>query len=193
MKTHTPTPAEMAERMARFARLDPYSVQQEANADIPVGAMESVAAKWVYPIMVPADYDGRADQAPVKAGNHVVLTIAECPPGNGPALHNHETTTENFFCLEGRFRIRWGDEGEHEVFLDPHDFISVPPGVMRDFCNVADELGRLLVVIETSAEAATDNVAFAPVVGEQVAREYGAAAVTNMEAKGLKFDAGVAE
>ena len=79
----------------------------------------------------------------------VVLSIAECPPGDGPASHIHEKTIENFFCLSGRFEIAWGDPGaEQSVVLEPHDFISVPPGVPRRFTNVHEtETGRLCVII----------------------------------------------
>src|SRR3546814_4267137 len=111
----------------------------------------------VYPIAVPSDYTGRSAMAPIKAGERTIVAIAECPPGNGPGLHNHETTIENFFCLQGRFRIRWGDEGEDSLILEPFDYVSMPPGVCRDFTNISDELGRLFVVIEADRKSTRLN------------------------------------
>ncbi len=190
MKTHTPTPEDMAKRTARFADLQPYSQQQSAENNIPPGAMEKLTAHRVYPVMVPADYTGRSAQAPVKAGERAIMAIAECPPHNGPGLHNHETTTETFFCLQGRFDITWGDQGEHCVTLDPMDLVSVPPGVMRAFRNVSDEVGRLFVVIEAGGPATQDRVAYATSVGEEVSEEYGAETLAALEKIGFKFDAG---
>jgi uncharacterized RmlC-like cupin family protein len=193
MKTIDITPEQMAARTARFAALQPYSRQQAEANGIPTGAMEKLTAHSVYPVMVPESYTGRSEQAPVRGGHNVVLSIAECPPGNGPGLHCHETTTENFFCLSGRFKVSWGDEGEHSTVLEPMDFVSVPPGVSRDFRNISDELGRLFVVIETSPDEPTDRIAYAPKLGEEVMREFGPEARARLEAIGFKFNAGEAE
>ncbi len=143
--------------------------------------------------MVPDSYTGRSEKVPVRGGHNVVFAIAECPPDNGPGLHCRETTTENFFCLSGRIRISWGDEGEHSTILEPLDFLSVPPGVNRDFKNVSGELGRLFVVIETSPDEPTDRVAYAPKLGEEVAQEFGAEARARLEEIGFKFNAGQPE
>lgn len=193
MKTIDITPAQMAERTARFAKLQPYSQQQAAANGIPTGAMEKLTAHRVYPVMAPESYTGRSEKAPVRGGHHVVLSIAECPPGNGPGLHCHETTTENFFCLSGRFKVSWGDAGEHSTILEPLDFVSVPPGVSRDFKNISDEIGRLFVVIETSPDEPTDRIAYAPRVGSEVAAEFGAEARKKLEQIGFKFNAGQPE
>lgn len=193
MKTIDITPEQMAARTARFASLRPYSQQQAEANGIPTGAMERLTAHRVYPVMVPESYTGRSENAPVRGGHNVVLSIAECPPGNGPGLHCHETTTESFFCLSGRFRISWGDAGEHSTVLEPLDFVSVPPGVSRDFKNISDELGRLFVVIETRPDEPTDRVAYAASLGDEVAQEFGAEARARLEAIGFKFNAGQPE
>ena len=66
-------------------------------------------------------------------------------PGKRGALHDHETV-EVFIPLQGSYTIIWGDEGENQVTLKPHDVISVPPGVMRCFRNDGDVEGLLLVI-----------------------------------------------
>ena len=193
MKTIDITPQQMAARTARFASLQPYSQQQSAANGIPTGAMEMLTAHRVYPVMVPESYTGRSEKAPVRGGHNVVLTIAECPPNNGPGLHCHETTTENFFCLSGRFKISWGDNGENSTILEPMDFVSVPPGVSRDFRNISDELGRLFVVIETNPDEPTDRIAYSPSLGTEVVDRFGAETRSRLEEIGFKFNAGQPE
>ncbi len=150
-----------------------------------------VSAKAVYPVMSPEGWAGRNAIAPVKGAPGITISLAECPPGDNPGLHAHETTVENFFCVRGRFKISWGDEGEHSTVLEPLDFISVPPGVSRNFENISDETGYLFVVIQTPPGDEYDRVAFAPSLGEEIAKKFGAEAVANMNAIGFNFDAGI--
>ena len=193
MKTIKISPEQMAKRTAKFADLRPYSEQHDDSTGIPRAAMEKLTAHRVYPVMVPESYTGRSEKAPVRGGHNVVLSIAECPPGNGPGLHCHETTTENFFCLSGRFKVSWGDEGQNSTILEPMDFVSVPPGVSRDFKNISDELGRLFVVIETNPAEPTDRIAYAATLGEEVVQEFGPEARQRLEDIGFKFNAGQPE
>jgi uncharacterized RmlC-like cupin family protein len=193
MKTVDLSPTQMEARTARFKKLQPYSQQQADANGIPTGAMEMLTAHRVYPVMVPEGYTGRSEKAPVRGGHNVVLSIAECPPGNGPGLHCHETTTESFFCLCGRFKVSWGDEGQHSTILEPNDFVSVPPGVTRDFKNISDEVGRLFVVIETSPDEPTDRIAYAPTLGTEVVDKFGPEARARLEHIGFKFNAGQPE
>lgn len=192
MKTITVTPEEMQKRTARFKDLVPYSQQHSGASKIPVEVMELLTASKVYSVMAPANYTGRSAMAPIKSVPGAVISIAECPPGNGPGLHCHETTIENFFCLSGRFEVHWGDEGENCLVLEPLDFVSVPPGVSRNFINVSDELGRLFVVIQPSGEQ-TDRVAYAPIVGTEIEQTYGADVLNNLKELGFKFNAGLEE
>jgi quercetin dioxygenase-like cupin family protein len=193
MKTIDFSPAQMAARHARFTDLTPYSDQHDESTGIPRAAMEKLTAHRVYPIMVPESYTGRSAMAPIKAGERVVVAIAECPPGNGPGLHNHEITIENFMCLQGRFEVCWGDEGEHKITLDPMDFVSVPSGISRNFKNVSDETGRLLAIIELKDATSNDRVSYAPSVETELAEEFGDVAVASLKDIGFKFTAGVEE
>ncbi len=72
----------------------------------------------------------------------MIVSVAECEPGNGPGLHRHLNSVENFFCLSGRFEIAWGDQGEHTLVLEPLDMISVPRGENRSFRNISNGFGR---------------------------------------------------
>jgi uncharacterized RmlC-like cupin family protein len=189
MKTTKVSPDEMNARTARFKKLDSYQTQQ-ANNGIPQPVLEKIAARRVYPVMVPKDYTGRSAAAPLKGLPGLAVTIAECPPGDGPGLHNHETTTENFFCLNGKFEIAWGDNGENSIMLEPLDMVSVPPGVHRRFRNVSDETARLLVMIQIPTKEQADRISYAPALGAEIEKEYGADALQKLRDIGFKFDAG---
>ena len=74
------------------------------------------------------------------------LTIMKSDPGKGSSLHDHQTI-EVFVVLSGRWAIGLGDNGEHEVILDPFDIFSVPPGVMRSVKNAGTEPGYIIAVL----------------------------------------------
>jgi len=178
----------MKARVARFNQLQTYQRQNFEAYDIPPGAVEKVAARRVYPVMAPADYQGRSAGAPVKGPRGLIVSIAECEPGNGPGLHRHLNTVENFFCLSGRFEIAWGDQGEHTLVLEPLDMVSVPRGENRSFRNVSDELGRLLVMIVPETDEQVDPIAYAPSVAAEIQQQYGEAALAGLEKIGFRFD-----
>src|SRR5580765_87904 len=91
----TLTPKEMEARVARFSKLESYQKQNFDKHNIPPGAVEKVTARRVFPVMAPADYQGRSAGAPVKGPRGLIVSIAECPPHNGPGLHRHLNTVEN--------------------------------------------------------------------------------------------------
>ena len=193
MKSVKVTQEQMSRRMARFKDLKSYQYQNEAANGIPAQVMEKIAAHRVYPLMVPESYTGRSAQAPIKGAPGVVLSIAECPPGDGPAMHIHEQTIENFLCLSGRFEVAWGDAGEEQnVILEPLDFISVPPGVPRKFTNVHEtDTGRLFVIIHVQTREQSDRIAYQPQLRKEIERKHGTQTVDALDRIGIRFDAGI--
>jgi uncharacterized RmlC-like cupin family protein len=178
MSAKSLTPEQMETRVARFDKLATYQRQNfEANS-IPSGAVEKVTA----------DYQGRSAGAPVKGPRGLIVSIAECEPGNGPGLHRHLNTVENFFCLSGRFEIAWGDRGEHTLVLEPLDMISVPRGENRSFRNISNELGRLLVMIVPETDAQIDPISYAPSLAKEIESEYGKAALDGLQKIGFLFE-----
>ena len=187
--TTTPlTPEMMEARVSRFNKLQTYQTQNFEAHGIPPGAVEKITARRVYPVMAPADYQGRSAGAPVKGPRGLIVSIAECEPGNGPGLHRHLNTVENFMCLSGRFEIAWGDHGEHALVLDPLDMISVPRGENRSFRNVSNETGRLLVMIVPETAEQADPIAYAPSLAKEIESQYGKAALQGLEKIGFKFE-----
>ena len=177
----------VANRVARFRELVPYKQSIMDGTGIPAEAVEIVSAKSVYPIMSPEGWEGRSAVAPVKGMNGLTVTIAECPPGNHPGLHSHSHTVENFFCLNGKFRVSWGEDGENSVELDPMDFVSVPAGVYRNFHNISDETARLLVMIQNVEGDTKDEVIFHPHVGQEILEKFGEETLVAMDKVGFRF------
>ena len=188
MRSKSLTPEEMDFRVARFEKLETYQRQNFETHNIPPGAVEKVAARRVYPVMAPPDYQGRSAGAPVKGPRGLIVSIAECEPGNGPGLHRHLNTVENFLCLSGRFEIAWGDQGEHMLVLEPLDLVSVPVGENRSFRNISNELGRLLVMIVPQTDEQVDPVLFAPSLAKEIENDYGKGAVEGLQKIGFKFE-----
>jgi mannose-6-phosphate isomerase-like protein (cupin superfamily) len=188
VKSQSLTPAQMRARVARFKELATYQQQNFEAHRIPPGAVEKVAARRVYPVMAPADYQGRSAGAPIKGPRGLIISIAECEPGNGPGLHRHLNTVESFFCLSGRFEIAWGDRGEHTLVLEPLDMVSVPRGENRSFRNISNEPGRLLVMIVPETDEQADPVAFAPSLAAEIVNEYGKSALEGLQKIGFKFE-----
>jgi mannose-6-phosphate isomerase-like protein (cupin superfamily) len=178
----------MEKRVARFNKLQTYQQQNFAAHGIPPGAVEKITARKVYPVMAPADYQGRSAGAPVKGPRGLIVTIAECEAGNGPGLHRHLNTVENFMCLTGRFEIAWGDNGEHATVLEPLDMISVPRGENRRFRNVSDVTGRLLVMIVPETAEQVDPISYAPSLAKEIETEYGKSALEGLQKVGFKFE-----
>jgi quercetin dioxygenase-like cupin family protein len=188
MQTKTLAPDEMEKRVARFKRLETYQRQNFEAHQIPPGAVEKVTARRVYPVMAPADYQGRSAGAPVKGPRGLIVSIAECEPGNGPGLHRHLNTVENFFCLSGRFEIAWGDDGENKLVLEPLDMISVPRGENRSFRNISDQIGRLLVMIVPETAEQVDPIAYAPSIAREIESEYGKKVLESLQTIGFRFE-----
>ena len=184
------TPAEMEKRIARFKTLRPQSQIYERQG-IPTAAYEMVAAKALFTLMAPSSKAGPMSAAPpIIADDNLSVVIAECPPGNKPMLHAHFETTEHFFCLTGRFRIRWGDQGEHETVLEPFDMIAVPRAVYRDFTNISDDTAHLLVLITGSGTESYNDIGFAPEESRRFKERFGSEVAGKLETIGFSFPDG---
>lgn len=147
MKTIELTQAEMAQRVSRFRDLKPLPTQAE-NA-VPLAAKDVVYARKLLSVIGLPDSSATpiSSGAPIKGAAGMTMTLAVCPPGQGPELHSHVNTYETFTVLRGRFEVRWNDDGGERLVLEAFDTISVPPGVCRAFRNVGESEGILQVLI----------------------------------------------
>ena len=192
MKTITVTLEEMESRVARFSQITPQSNSYSEEDGIPKEAYEMLTAKTLYLLMSPECQGGPMSHQPaVVTKDKMSVIIAECPPGDRPLLHAHHRTNETFFCLDGRFRIRWGDEGENQTFLEQYDMIAVPLGVVRDFTNVSDKTARLLVWITGETEDDFNDIEMPPIEAQRLEKKFGNEVLKKFKNIGVSFNAGV--
>lgn len=186
MKTIRMSKAQMEKRIARFAALKPLPIQNEA---IPEKARDVVYSRRLLSV-IGLEEDARTPinaEAPIRGAAGMTMTLAVCPPGQGPGLHAHRRTYETFTVLKGEFEVRWNDDGGESALLRRFDTVSFPPGVCRAFRNVGTEEGILQVVITGGVHDMTD-IAFS----ENAKREIEAVRpglAAEFEKVGFRFDA----
>lgn len=189
MKTVTIGPEEMERYIARFDELQANKARTAGK--VPPEVREMMTARATKTVIA---HDAATDTpwgaGPIPGPANFAVVIAECEAGNGPGLHSHQFTTETFTCIKGKFRIEWGDDGEHATELGLYDTISVPPAVMRRFVNISDETGLLYVILQGS-ERGLGDVGYAPSVGEEIRSRFGDEVVSELENIGYNFRAGL--
>ena len=127
-------------RIARYAQLKGFSTGFDSN-QVP-NTQRTLLNVMGYE--APADGSqspvGRdaAQSAPIVALDPFNMAYARCKPGNGPLMHNHDTS-EPFVVLSGRWRFTWNEEQPDSVELGPWDVVSFPPHVARRFENITTE------------------------------------------------------
>jgi quercetin dioxygenase-like cupin family protein len=185
MKTIHMSQAQMAKRISRYAALKPLPIQ---NPSIPEKARDVVYSRKLLSVI------GLQTETPINVGAPIIgaagmtMTLAVCPPGQGPGLHSHRETYETFTVLKGRFEVSWNDDGSERAVLELYDTVSFPPGVCRAFRNVGDGEGILQVII-TGGVHDMNDIAFSQKAKQQIeAVRPGLAA--EFEKVGFSFTAG---
>ena len=118
----------MEKRVSRFAELKPLPIQIDKN--IPQEGKDIVYARELLSVIGLDPSEGKTlinSGAPIIEAGGITITLAKCPVGQGPGLHNHLATFETFTVLEGEFLNKWNDDGSEELVLRKHDTISIPP------------------------------------------------------------------
>lgn len=133
-------PISRDEMMANVFRFDSLPTADFAFIDAVVPGHERVLMGAVGG----SDYKRLTGQ--VQSAEHLNLDFVSAKPGNGAALHSHDTE-ETFICLTGTWEVTWGDEGEERIELDRFDGVLVPAGVMRSFRNVSDDEALLMAIV----------------------------------------------
>ena len=186
MKTIALSQHDMQARIARYRDLKPLPIQQ---SDVPLGARDVVYARRLLSVIGLQDA-----KTPINAGAPIVgaagmtMTLAVCPPGQGPGLHAHRQTYETFTVLKGKFEVTWNDDGSGSAVLELFDTVSFPPGVCRAFRNIGEGEGILQGIITGGVHDMNDidfvEAARARIeaVGKGLSREF--------EKAGFSFTAG---
>ncbi len=187
MKTIQISLDEMQKRIARFRSLKPLPIQ---NPSIPEKARDVIYSRKLLSV-IGLEQNAQTPinaEAPIRGAAGMTLTLAVCPPGQGPGLHSHRQTYETFTVLKGRFEVSWNDDGSGRAVLELYDTVSFPPGVCRAFRNVGGEEGILQVIITGGVHDMTD-IAFSEKAKQEIeAVRPGLAA--EFEKAGFTFTAG---
>jgi quercetin dioxygenase-like cupin family protein len=187
MKTIQISLDEMQKRIARFRSLKPLPIQ---NPSIPEKARDVIYSRKLLSV-IGLEQNAQTPinaQAPIRGAAGMTVTLAVCPPGQGPGLHSHRQTYETFTVMKGRFEVSWNDDGSGRAVLDLYDTVSFPPGVCRAFRNIGDEEGILQVIITGGVHDMTD-IAFSERAKQEIeAVRPGLAA--EFEKAGFTFTAG---
>jgi quercetin dioxygenase-like cupin family protein len=187
MKTIQISLDEMQKRIARFRSLKPLPIQ---NPSIPEKARDVIYSRKLLSV-IGLEENAQTPinaQAPIRGAAGMTVTLAVCPPGQGPGLHSHRQTYETFTVLKGRFEVSWNDDGSGRAVLDLYDTVSFPPGVCRAFRNIGDDEGILQVIITGGVHDMTD-IAFSERAKQEIeAVRPGLAA--EFEKAGFTFTAG---
>jgi quercetin dioxygenase-like cupin family protein len=186
VKTIQISTEEMRKRIARYRNLKPLPIQ---NPSIPEKARDVVYSRKLLSVIGLEDSTTPINaEAPIVGAAGMTMTLAVCPPGQGPALHSHRKTYETFTVMKGRFEVRWNDDGSGSAVLELYDTISLPPGVCRSFRNIGTDEGILQVIITGGVHDMSD-IDFAPEAKRQIeAVRPGLAA--EFEKVGFTFTAG---
>ena len=187
MKTIQISLDEMQKRIARFRSLKPLPIQ---NPSIPEKARDVVYSRKLLSV-IGLEQNAQTPinaEAPIRGAAGMTVTLAVCPPGQGPGLHSHRQTYETFTVMKGRFEVSWNDDGSGRAVLELYDTVSFPPGVCRAFRNIGDEEGILQVIITGGVHDMTD-IAFSEKAKQEIeAVRPGLAA--EFEKAGFTFTAG---
>jgi quercetin dioxygenase-like cupin family protein len=184
MKTVTLSKKHMEARIARFARLKPLPIQ---STSIPQKARDVVYARKLLSVI------GLESETPINSGAPIVgaagmtMTLAVCPPGQGPGLHAHRRTYETFTVLQGEFEVSWNDDGAERARLRRFDTVSFPPGVCRAFRNVGRSQGILQVIITGGVHDMSD-IAFSRKAQRRI-EAVRPGLTRTFEKAGFRFDA----
>lgn len=186
MKTIRISKDQMAKRISRFHALKPLPIQ---NASIPEKARDVVYARKLLSVigLESSAATPISSGAPITGAAGMTMTLAVCPPGQGPGLHSHRETYETFTVLKGEFEVRWNDDGGEREVLRQLDTISFPPGVCRAFRNIGREEGILQVLI-TGGVHDMNDIAFTENARRQI-EAVGAGLAAQFEKAGFAFDA----
>jgi len=185
MRTITLSNEDMDRRIARFRDLKPLPIQ---NPSIPEKARDVVYSRKLLSVIGLETSTPINVAAPIVGAAGMTMTLAVCPPGQGPGLHSHRQTYETFTVMKGRFEVRWNDDGSGRAVLELYDTVSFPPGVCRAFRNIGDDEGILQVIITGGVHDMSD-IDFSPDAKEEIeAVRPGLAA--EFEKAGFTFTAG---
>ncbi len=81
---------------------------------------------------------------------HIFMGVFRVPGGGRSRPHYHASCESAVYMLSGRLLVRWGDNLEESVELDPGDMVYVPPRETHILQNLSDSEPAEYVVARDS-------------------------------------------
>jgi len=94
------------------------------------------------------------------------IMLAE--PNTTSSVHHHGPLETVVYVLAGTSKVRWGSRLEHDVDLEPGDFLLIPPYMPHQEINPSPDQPTTWVVVRSGQEAVIVHL-FRADTGEYVA------------------------
>jgi uncharacterized RmlC-like cupin family protein len=79
-------------------------------------------------------------------------------PDTASSVHHHGRLETVVYMVSGQSKVRWGSRLEHEVNLEPGDFLFIPPFVPHQEINPSPNQPTEWVVVRSGGEAIVVNL-----------------------------------
>ena len=83
-------------------------------------------------------------------------------PDTASSVHHHGPLETVVYMVSGQSKVRWGSRLEHEVDLEPGDFLFIPPFVPHQEINPSRDQPTEWGVVRSGGEAVVVNLMKAP-------------------------------
>ena len=124
-------------------------------------------------VVKPLQFDDRTPQTPgmlrLAAVSHRLVGsetlwagVMLVEPNTASSVHHHGPLETVVYMVSGESKVRWGSRLEHEVDLEPGDFLFIPPFVPHQEINPSPDQHTEWVVVRSGREAVVVHLAKAP-------------------------------
>jgi uncharacterized RmlC-like cupin family protein len=79
-------------------------------------------------------------------------------PDTASSVHHHGPLETVVYVLSGRSKVRWGSRLQHEVDLEPGDFVFIPPYEAHQEINPSPDQPTQWIVVRNGPEAVVVNL-----------------------------------
>ncbi|MDX6690084.1 MAG: hypothetical protein QOG15_1541 [Solirubrobacteraceae bacterium] len=111
---------------------------------------------------VPRGVVGGAEISQGTAGAaNIYMGVFRVPAGSQSRPHYHADCESAVYMLSGELRVRWGEELEHELSLEPGDLVYVPPRETHLLENPSDSQAAEYVVARDAPQEDSVEVPWA--------------------------------
>ena len=120
-------------------------------------------------LVKPLQFDDRTPQTPGMlrlaavshglAGSEALWAgVMLVDPDTASSVHHHGPLETVVYMVSGQSKVRWGTRLEHEVDLEPGDFLFIPPFVPHQEINPSPDRPTEWVVVRSGVEAIVVNL-----------------------------------